>query len=37
MAKRAIPSVDLEVFRRTARKTKKINLGEPRFRGGTRF
>ena len=37
MRKRVIPKVDREVFRRTASRTKKINLGIPRFRGGTRL
>lgn len=37
MRKRAIPKVDREVFRRTASRTKKVNLGIPRFRGGTRL
>lgn len=36
-AKPAIPSVDKEVFRRTARSTKAVNLGRIRFRGGIRF
>lgn len=31
------PSVDKEVFRRTASKTKAINLGVRHFRGGTRL
>ena len=34
---RTIPSVDKEVFRRTASHTKAINLGMIRFRGGTRL
>lgn len=37
MAKRAIPRVDKQIFRRTANKTKRINLGLPRFRGGIRM
>lgn len=35
--KRAIPKVDKEVFRRTASRTKAVNLGMLRFRGGIRF
>lgn len=35
--KKAIPKVDREVFRRTANKTKAVNLGYQRQRGGTRF
>lgn len=34
---RATPTVDKEVFRRTAAHTKKINLGAIVFRGGTRL
>lgn len=37
MRKKAVPRIDREVFRRTASRTKKINLGIPRFRGGTRL
>lgn len=37
MPKAAIPKVDKEVFRRTASKTRAINLGIPRYRGGTRL
>lgn len=36
-AKKAIPKVDRQVFRRTASHTKAINLGMIRFRGGTRL
>ncbi len=31
------PSVDREVFKRTASHTKKINLGAVTFRGGIRL
>lgn len=31
------PNVDKEVFKRTATKTKSINLGARIFRGGTRL
>lgn len=31
------PHVDQEIFRRTASKTKAINLGAFVFRGGTRL
>lgn len=34
---RTTPTVDREVFRRTAAHTKKINLGAIVFRGGTRL
>lgn len=34
---RTTPTVDKEVFRRTAAHTKKINLGTVIFRGGTRM
>lgn len=37
MNRKAVPSVDKEVFRRTASHTKAINLGMIRFRGGTRL
>lgn len=37
MRKRAIPKVDKEVFRRTASKTKRINLGMIHWRGGIRL
>lgn len=37
MAKRAIPKVDKQVFRRTANNTKAVNLGMIRMRGGIRF
>lgn len=33
----ANPSVDKEIFRRTAAHTKAINLGAKIFRGGTRL
>lgn len=33
----APPNVDKEVFRRTASKTKAINLGSKIFRGGIRL
>lgn len=36
-ARRAVPKVDREVFRRTANHTKSINLGAIRMRGGIRF
>lgn len=36
-ARRTVPSVDREVFRRTANHTKSVNLGAIRFRGGIRF
>lgn len=29
--------LDQEIFRRTATKTKKVNLGRKSLRGGTRF
>lgn len=35
--KRSSPSVDKEVFRRTAAHSKAINLGAIVFRGGTRL
>lgn len=35
--KRMKPNVDKEVFRRTASKTKAINLGRIILRGGTRL
>lgn len=35
--KNATPTVDKEVFRRTAAHTKAINLGYKLFRGGTRL
>ena len=35
--KKAVPKVDREVFRRTANKTKAVNLGMIRMRGGIRF
>lgn len=31
------PTVDREIFRRTASRTKRINLGARIFRGGTRL
>lgn len=31
------PAVDKEVFRRTASHTKRINLGDRIYRGGTRL
>lgn len=31
------PSVDREIFKRTASKTKVINLGARIYRGGTRL
>lgn len=37
MNRDAIPSVDKEIFRRTAAHTKSVNLGLIHFRGGTRF
>lgn len=39
MSKRApvSPSKDKKVFRNTANKTKKINLGQTVMRGGTRL
>lgn len=33
----APPTVDKEVFRRTASHTKKVNLGVKTYRGGIRF
>lgn len=33
----ASPSVDKEIFRRTAAHTKAINIGFRHYRGGTRF
>lgn len=35
--KKAVKSVDKEVFRRTASHTKAVNLGLIRYRGGIRF
>lgn len=37
MRSRTTPRVDKEVFRRTASKSKAINLGAFVFRGGTRL
>lgn len=37
MRKRTTPTVDKEVFRRTASSTKSINLGSRIYRGGTRL
>lgn len=37
MRKKATPTVDKEVFRRTASTTKIINLGARIYRGGTRL
>lgn len=37
MIRPAPPTVDKEVFRRTAAHTKAINVGIRHFRGGTRF
>lgn len=37
MRKETTPTVDKEVFRRTASTTKTINLGIRHFRGGTRL
>lgn len=37
MRKDTIPSVDKEIFKRTASSTKTINLGLKHFRGGTRL
>lgn len=34
---RTTPTVDKEVFRRTASRTKAVNIGKFIFRGGTRF
>lgn len=33
----APPTVDKEIFRRTASHTKAVNLGVKHFRGGIRF
>lgn len=37
MRKDTVPSVDKEIFKRTASSTKSINLGVKHFRGGTRL
>lgn len=37
MARKAIPRIDKQVFRRTANKAKAVNLGMLRMRGGIRF
>lgn len=37
MRKETNPGVDQEIFRRTAAHSKAINLGDRRFRGGTRL
>lgn len=37
MRQEATPSVDKEIFRRTAAHTKAINVGLRHFRGGTRL
>lgn len=37
MRKGTTPSVDKEIFKRTASSTKTINLGVKHFRGGTRL
>lgn len=37
MRKPAPPTIDKEVFRRTASGTKAINLGARIYRGGTRL
>lgn len=37
MRKDTTPSVDKEIFKRTASSTKSINLGNKHFRGGTRL
>lgn len=37
MRKMTIPTVDKEVYRRTASSTKTINLGAKVYRGGTRL
>lgn len=37
MRKDVNPSVDQEVFRRTAAHSKAINVGNIHFRGGTRL
>lgn len=37
MNRPADTSADKEIFRRTAARTKILNLGRVHFRGGTRF
>lgn len=37
MRKKTYPKVDKEVFRRTGKKTKSINLSSRIYRGGTRL
>lgn len=37
MAKKTRPSVDRKIFRRTASKSKKININPVIFRGGIRL
>lgn len=37
MRKKAPRSIDKQVFKRTAAKTKSINLGDRIYRGGTRL
>lgn len=37
MRRTTTPTVDKEIFRRTASSTKSINLGVKHFRGGTRL
>ena len=37
MRRHATPTVDKEIFRRTASSTKAVNLGMRIYRGGTRL
>lgn len=37
MRKHTTPTVDKEIFKRTASSSKSINLGATIFRGGTRL
>lgn len=37
MRRRMVPSVDKKIFKRTAAKSKKININPTVFRGGIRL